>query len=125
MKIQTIVQVERNMYPSDFWMMQDCKSLHDIAEYCEVSVKNLTLLGSDTWYCLIGNHKDFIEIADLAGKDINIFEIVRKVRSFKKKVIMDCRESTSLPIVLKLLERSRIQYSIETYGEMSHIEFKA
>ena len=106
-----IKSIERNAYPFEMQQLQDCESWKEVAEYCEVPLKHLLVYTEPHMYILIGEHKDFIEVVDMAAVGhFNIFDALSFIaKSAKGRTIkLDAREGTSYPLILKLHRKLEI-----------------
>ena len=113
--LQKMKDIEAVAYPSFMQSICDCNTLEDLADYCECKVSQLFCIIGENYYLLAANKKHSVEIVDFAstGRCLEIFKIVSTLlKEFDgKKITMDCRESTSYPIVIKLLKREKIKYT--------------
>ena len=113
--LKKMKDIEAVAYPSFMQSICDCDTLEELANYCECKVSQLFCIIGENYYLLAANKKHSVEIVDFAstGRCLEIFKIVKIIlKEFsRKKVIMDCRESTSYPIVIKLLKRKKIKYT--------------
>jgi hypothetical protein len=128
-----LLKIEREAYPSQFQMMQDCKSIEDIADYCECSRRKLLVLGDGaTWYALIAKHKkgsaEFVDVAKLPGtRFLPWEEIIESLRTAKiTKIYADLRHNTSYKLLKKFAARFGItilkekEYYDSSFGETMH-----
>lgn len=109
--LSLIKSIERNAYPLEMQQLQDCESWEDVAEYCEVPLKHLSIYTEANMYILIGEHKKFIEVVDMASVGcFNVFKALSFIASSAKgRVIrLDAREETSYPLILKLRKKLEI-----------------
>lgn len=105
--IQKLCEIEKKAYADTIYaQMQGFENIRDLAEYCEVSPKNVHVMSGDDWYVILGEHRDHIEIVDLAstGKRLPVKQVLEFMKSFDKPVTMDAREETSYKLV-KALDR--------------------
>ena len=113
--LQKMKDIEAVAYPSFMQSICDCDTLEELADYCECKVCQLFCIINNNYYLLAANKKHSVEIVDFAstGRCLEIFKIVSTLlKEFDgKKITMDCRESTSYPIVIKLLKREKIKYT--------------
>ena len=113
--LQKMKDIEAVAYPSFMQSICDCDTLEELADYCECKVCQLLCIINNNYYRLAANKKHSVEIVDFAstGRCLEIFKIVSTLlKEFDgKKITMDCRESTSYPIVIKLLKREKIKYT--------------
>ena len=113
--LKKMKDIEAVAYPSFMQSICDCDTLEDLADYCECKVSQLFCIINNNYYLLAANKKHSVEIVDFAstGRCLEIFKIVSTLlKEFDgKKITMDCRESTSYPIVIKLLKREKIKYT--------------
>jgi hypothetical protein len=131
MTLQDIITIESAAYPEDFVMMDDYESWEDVADYCEVEVENLIVIGEPGWwYGLIAVHEEktaeFVDLVKMPGSNkIPKLYILKKLREFGIKYIYaDLRECTSykvlkrLPLfVLGIHIRHEKRYFDEGFGE--------
>lgn len=133
MNIQDIVRIEREAYPYAFRQMQDCESMSDIADYCEVKTKKLIVLGeSGKWYALVARHKkssaEFVDIAKVPGTArIPWEDIISELRKRGiKRISADLREKTSYKVILKFHKMLGVsilkdkEYYDSCFGETMH-----
>lgn len=102
-----IKRIEEQAYANTcYGQMQNCHSWEDVADYMECTVEQIRLCCGEAFYLLAAEHEDSVEVVDLASADgmANLRRVVLAMESFDKPLTMDCRESTSYPI-LKYLER--------------------
>lgn len=104
--VEKIRRIERIAYPPFMRMMQHAYTLKDIADYAEVPVSDLRILGNDQWYAIIGLHDrgTVAELVDVAKEPnappIDWKAIFDAIRSFgAKRVVLDAREETLYPIL--------------------------
>lgn len=110
-ELNVIKKIEAKAYPPHMQQLQNCKTWEEVAEYCEVSPKNLLVYTEANMYILIGEHKRFIEVVDMASVGhFNIFEALNfiKVAAKGKKIKLDAREGTSYPLILKLHKKLEV-----------------
>lgn len=134
MTVQEIVMIEGQAYSYEFQQMQDCEDWEDIADYCEVNLDKLIVIGeAGHWYGLIALDKwgtaEFVDIAKIPGSPkIPKLKILKKLRdSGIKQVRSDLRECTSYK-VLKLMPlfllgikiKKDKRYYDEEFGEWMH-----
>ena len=114
-KLKKMKDIEAVAYPSFMQSICDCDTLEELADYCECKVSQLFCIINNNYYLLAANKKHSVEIVDFAstGRCLEIFKIVSTLlKEFNgKKITMDCRESSSYPIVIKLLKRKKIKYT--------------
>lgn len=106
-----IKSIERNAYPLEMQQLQDCTSWEDVAEYCEVPLNDLLVYTEANMYILIGEHRSFIEVVDMASVGrFNIFKALNFIASSAKgrTIKLDAREGTSYPLILKLRKKIEI-----------------
>lgn len=112
--LQKMKDIEAVAYPSFMQSICDCYTLKELADYCECRVSQLFCICSANYYLLAANKKRSVEIVDFAstGRCSELFKVMNIcLEQFKnKKVTMDCRETTSYPIVTLLLKRKGILY---------------
>ena len=117
--LQKMKDIEAVAYPSFMQSICDCDTLEELANYCECKVSQLFCICSTNYYLLAANKKRSVEIVDFAstGRCPELFKVMNIcLEQFKnKKVTMDCRESTSYPIVTLLLKRKKIKYTDTTW----------
>ena len=117
--LKKMKDIEAVAYPSFMQSICDCDTLEDLADYCECKVSQLFCIVNRNYYILAANKRHSVEIVDFAstGRCLEIFKIVSTLlKEFNgKKVTMDCRESSSYPIVIKLLKRKKIKYTDTTW----------
>lgn len=106
-----IKSIERNAYPFEMQQLQDCVSWEDVAEYCEVPLKSLLIYTEANMYILIGEHRKFIEVVDMAS--VGHFNVLKALsfieKSAKGRIIkLDAREGTSYPLILKLRRKLEV-----------------
>lgn len=125
--LKKMKDIEAVAYPSFMQSICDCDTLGDLADYCECKVSQLFCIINNNYYLLAANKKHSVEIVDFAstGRCLEIFKIVSTLlKEFDgKNITMDCRESTSYPIVIKLLKREKIKYTDTVWywnGETMH-----
>ena len=130
--LQKMKNIEAVAYPSFMQSICDCDTLEELANYCECKVSQLFVICGTNYYLLAANKKRSVEIVDFAstGRCSELFKVMNIcLEQFKnKKVTMDCRESTSYPIVTLLLKRKEVKYEDNAWdwnGEtMREIKFK-
>ena len=121
MEVKDILRTERKAYPSQFWMMQDCLSKSDIAEYCECQEKDLLILGNKTWYALLAKERQGkAEFVDLAKQpSLKFLPWVEILESLKgqgiKEIRADLRTSTSFKILKHFSKRFGIYFLKEKH----------
>ena len=93
--VKIIKKIEKKSYPAKWWCMQDCRTISDIADYCESTINGLKIFFAvdNTGYCLIS---DSGEICDIAGKFklSDLFSLKKYIWSNYDSVYMDCRQSS-------------------------------
>lgn len=126
-KLEKMKDIEVVAYPSFMRSICDCDNLEDLADYCECEVSEIFCICGENYYLLAANTKKSVEVVDFAstGRCLELFKVINICfEQFKgKNVTMDCRESTSYPIVTLLLKRKGISYSDEPWnwnGEIMH-----
>lgn len=117
--LKKMQDIEAVAYPEFMQIIVNCKNIKELADYCECKTSQLYLLLEDNCYLLAAIKSKSVEVVDFASTDgcKNIFKVIHKCfNAFKgKKVYMDCRESTSYPIVHKILERKGIEYTCSSW----------
>ena len=117
--LKKMKDIEAVAYPSFMQSICDCDTLEELANYCECKVSQLFCICSTNYYLLAANKKRSVEIVDFAstGRCSELFKVMNIcLEQFKnKKVTMDCRETTSYPIVTLLLKRKKIKYTDTTW----------
>ena len=112
--LQKMRDIEAVAYPSFMQSICDCYTLKELADYCECRVSQLFCICGTNYYLLAANKKRSVEIVDFAstGRCKELFKVMNIcLEQFKnKRVTMDCRETTSYPIVTLLLKRKGISY---------------
>ena len=63
-KVAVIKKIERSHYPAFMRQMQDCRTMKDIADYCECSLGDLKVVCDGRAYMLASAD----EVCDLAGR---------------------------------------------------------
>ena len=130
--LKKMKDIEAVAYPSFMQSICDCDTLEELADYCECKVSQLFVICGNNYYLLASNKKRSVEIVDFAstGRCNELFKVINICfEEFKnKRVTMDCRESTSYPIVTLLLKRKKVKYEDNAWnwnGETMHeIKFK-
>ena len=125
--LEKMKDIEAVAYPSFMQSICDCDTLEELADYCECKVSQLFVICGNNYYLLAANKKRSVEIVDFAstGRCNELFKVINICfEEFKnKRVTMDCRESTSYPIVTLLLKRKKVKYEDNTWdwnGETMH-----
>lgn len=106
-----IKSIERTAYPFEMQQLQDCESWEEVAEYCEVPLKNLLVYTDNSMYMLIGEHEHYIEVVDMASiGHFNMFKALSFIEESAKgrTIKLDAREGTSYPLILKLHRKLEI-----------------
>lgn len=114
--VQAVREIEAAAYPEQYRMLTNCRSLEDISGYVGVPVERLHMIVSRTWYCIIGEHDDYIEVADLASSTrsmsrdemLSLFIRIAEIAA-GREILMDARESTSYPLVTRLADSELIE----------------
>ncbi len=110
MDLTQLKQVEKAAYPHWMRQLQHVGSARQVAEYAEVSLKNLRLIQGPGWYAILGIHKNYVEICDFASETGRVtgsvvFKVIREVLACGRKTfVMDCRE-TSYALLMALAQR--------------------
>lgn len=93
--------------------LQDCCDWEEVADYGEVSFKNLIVYTeADKMYMLLGVHKKYIEVIDMASiGHFNIFKALNfiKKNSRDRPIKFDAKEDTSYPIILRLAQHNKLK----------------
>ena len=125
--LEKMKDIEAVAYPSFMQSICDCDTLEELADYCECKVSQLFCIVNRNYYLLAANKRHSVEIVDFAstGRCNELFKVINICfEEFKnKRVTMDCRESTSYPIVTLLLKRKKVKYEDNTWdwnGETMH-----
>lgn len=108
--IDKLKAIENKAYEDTIYsQMQSFQTIDDLAKYCEVPEENVHILSGDDWYVILGEHKDYIEIVDMAstGHNLPVNKILSFMKSFEKPFTMDARESTSYKLV-KALDKANM-----------------
>ena len=117
--LKKMKDIEAVAYPSFMQSICDCDTLEELADYCECKVSQLFVICGNNYYLLAANKQRSVEIVDFAstGRCNELFKVINICfEEFKnKRVTMDCRESTSYPIVTLLLKRKKIKYTDTTW----------
>lgn len=113
-------KIERMAYPEFMWSINDCRNIRDLADYCECHPNELFILCGEDWYLLAAEREDEVEVVDLASINGMGFEIIKVIKTCLnrwqgKTVTMDCRASTSYPILLKIVQRYGYDYTDEVW----------
>ena len=124
--VRIIKRIERKSYPRYMRGMQSCRTMRDIAEYCECPEEDLICIIEEDCYFLASGS----EVVDLAGKiTLSMMRrILEALRRMTEVISVDCREVTRR--LLKVWEKKgKIQILEEItwdWGgeEMTHIEFR-
>lgn len=109
MKLEDIIRIESAAYPEDFVYMDDFEDWEDVADYCEVDIEDVIVIGEPGWwYGLIACHEEgcaeFVDIAKMPGsKKIPKLSILKKLReSGVKYIYADLRECTSYKVLKRM-----------------------
>lgn len=108
--VSHLKNIERHAYPEQFWMMQDCETIEDIADYCECDLNSLIVLHDSYWYALIANGRcaEFVDIAkDMrVKKNVPWSVIISTLHDLKiNKIYAELRELTSYRLVCRLVDK--------------------
>ena len=93
--------------------LQDCCDWEEVADYGEVSFKNLIIYTeADKMYMLLGVHRNYIEVIDMASiGHFNIFKALNFIKktSKGKPIKFDAKEDTSYPLILRLTQHNKLK----------------
>lgn len=108
-------EIEAAVYPHWMQQLQWVETLAELAEYCECQPSQVRLITGNGWYLLAAERKRSVEVVDLCALPHTGPLGMREVFSSLalewsgKTVEMDCRKSTSYPLVMRLVESYGIQ----------------
>ena len=106
--LQRIKTIEAAAYANTCYsQMQWVETWEDMADYMECDVEDIRMYCNDHFYLLVAEQEDYAEVVDLARSNgaADLVRVVRILESLDKPLEMDCRESTSYPI-LKFMEKT-------------------
>ena len=125
--LEKLKQIEATAYENTpYKQMQGRNSWNSIADYCEGSLNNLHIYMEDSWYLILAEQEDYIELVDLAStqRHTPLFKVMEILYQYKKPFTMDCRENTSYRMLQALEKAGRIEItSDDAYdwgGEVFH-----
>lgn len=105
--LQKLKEIEAVAYAgTDYAQFQEATSWIEVADDMDCELEKLRLFLTPSFYMLLIAEETQVEIVDFAKceKAPNLFSVLSIVETFCCKIVMDCRESTSYPIV-KAMER--------------------
>ena len=110
--IAFIKSVEDQAYPDEMKLMQEDKTIKDIADTYDVDVSQITIARNKDWYIIYAENDDCIEICDIASlpsRDVDasrqeIHDYIVGVLNVKahnshKSVILCAKEDTSYKMI--------------------------
>ena len=123
--IKKIVGIEAKAYPPQYQQMQYVATYHDLATYCEGVPHVITW---DAGYILY-TKREVVDLASLTPMTLKqLREVGKKLKSFygNRRIMVDCRESTSYRIfrffvkkgVIKIHEETQYNWEGEYFREI-------
>lgn len=119
--IEKIKLIEKKSYPQFMWQYEEAKNLDDIYKIINKNKKDGEIFFhiDEDWYLLGVNRNEEISIADLAStKKLSFLEmncILDLIKKFgNKKIVADCRDSTSYNLLKLLEQRGTIEVITES-----------
>lgn len=118
--LSKLKKIERAAYPKFMQLINGCRNIEELADYCECSPQELFILCGEDWYLLAAEREDEVEVVDLAsvgGMGLEIIKVIKtSIKRWKGKTVkMDCRASTSYPILLRIVQRYGLSYTDEVW----------
>ena len=112
-ELTVLKKIEAEAYPPHMQQLQEFESWDEVADYGEVTPKKLLVYTeAKKMYMLIGVHRKYIEVIDMASIGrFNIFKVLNfiKVAAKGKKIRFDAKEDTSYPLILFLAQHNKLK----------------
>lgn len=108
--LRQVKRIEKVAYPRHMQQLSWVRNMKDLAEYMECELSEVLVFLGDNWYMLVANKPEEVEIVDFAStgkvglKMFGVFKTIAEIAT-GKYIIMDARETTSYPLVMRLIER--------------------
>lgn len=114
--------VEDQAYPDEMKLMQEDKTIKDIADTYDVGVSQITIARNKDWYIIYAENDDYIEICDIASlpnRDVDasrqeIHDYIVGVLNVKahnshKSVILCAKEDTSYKMIQRMVRNGEYE----------------
>ena len=134
LRVKDIIEIEKSAYPEYMQQMDDCTSMADIAEYAEVDLKNLIVLGErGKWYVIIAKHfssSEVVCVAKVKGAPMIPWVVVLQElrRKSIRRIYGDLRERTSYRVLKRFgsmfgvsIVSDRVYYDDCYHESMHHV----
>lgn len=113
--LESIKSISSSAYPEKMRFYTECANVDDFVNACDcIKLEQIYYFAKDNWYIIVTKHFGYTKIWDFAadnGKCGSFMQVVSYLfANFKNDTVkIDCRATTSYPLILSLAKRGRIK----------------
>ena len=110
-----IKNISSSAYPEKMRFYNECENITDFVNACDCyGLEQIYYFAKDNWYIIVTKHFGYTKIWDFAagnGKCSSFMQVVSYLfDNFKNDTVkIDCRATTSYPLILSFAKRGRIR----------------